>query len=916
MKGIVADTLAKKTVGAATITLMQQADSSLVSFTMTDNKGNFSLQNISAGKYRLLITHVNYHAFSRLVIIDEANKNIDLGNLPLSDKTITLGEVVVVSEAPPVTMKDDTLEYNAGSFKTKPNAVVEDLLRRMPGIKVEKDGSIKAQGQTVRKVLVDGKEFFGNDPKIATRNLTADAVDKVQVYDRASDMSQLTGFDDGNSEKTLNLKLKKDKKKGAFGKVMAGAGTNDRWEGRFNVNSFKGARQLSAIGMGNNTNAEGFSFMDMLNFSGELNRMNRGGGGGNLSVNVSGDDPNSALFGLGGNRTGINSTQAGGLNYNNIIGTKTDFTSNYFYSRNNPTIENNTQRLYFLPDSSYFYNQDGLSDNTTNSHRFNFSADYRIDSFHSLRIAPSFGYQQGDNLSSGRYNTLQGSGLLTNEGYRNNIATNRGFNLRNDLLFRKKFRRKGRTFSFSLQNTINQSEGAGELESVNRFYNTVGALIRTDSLNQRYSSDGSLNGYTARAAYTDRIFRRSLIELSVSRGDTRNNSDKITNDFDKLTGFYNKFNNLLSNSFENTFAYSAAGIRLRTARKKYNYTIGLNWREADLTGKIFFGNKDSLIRKSFANLLPSARFEYKFNRFRGVSFNYQASTNQPSIAQLQPIPDNSNPLSIREGNPDLKQEYVHTIGLNYNSVDPFRNKNLFAFINVTQTRNKIINADFVDAFGVKRSRPVNVRGATNVMADFNLGLPFRPLKGSFSTGANIMYSYGKQLTNNAANNIRTINIRPDVRLDMNPGKNINVSVTAALNYYQTAYSLAAAPSAQYFTQDYGTEFNWQLPKHVFFSTEFTYTINSQRAAGFNTSVPIWNASISKQFLKFNRGELQIRVMDLLNRNIGISRSSNQNYIEDTRVNNLRRFFMLSFTYNLSKMGAADNSGGNIRVISR
>ena len=296
VKGIAYDTLSRKALPDATITVLLKKDSSLVSFSMTDNAGRFFLDNIPTGDYRLLITHIGYHNSNLLFTISDNNKDIDLGNVIMNDRTRVLEEVIVTNEAPPVTLIGDTVQYNAGSFKTQPNASVEQLLKKLPGVKVEKDGTVKAQGQKVNRVLVDGKEFFGNDPKMATKNLPADAIDKVQVYDKLSDQAQLTGFDDGNSEKTINLKLKKDKKKGVFGKISGGGGTDDRFEGRFNVNSFKGARQMSAIGMGNNTNAEGFSFMDMMNFTGELGRMMKGGNG-NININITGDDPNACNAG-------------------------------------------------------------------------------------------------------------------------------------------------------------------------------------------------------------------------------------------------------------------------------------------------------------------------------------------------------------------------------------------------------------------------------------------------------------------------------------------------------------------------------------------------------------------------------------------------------------------------------------------
>src|SRR5688572_29015303 len=310
IKGIAYDSLAKAPVASATISVLERKDSSLVTFTMTDNGGRFELKGIPNGEYRLLISHVGYHNSNTIFKIDDENRSRDFGNVFMNDVAKVLAEVIVQSEAPPVTLVGDTVQYNAGSFKTQPNANVEQLLKKLPGVKVEKDGSVTAQGEKVNRVLVDGKEFFGNDPKIATSNLPADAVDKVQVYDRQSDQYQLTGFEDGNYEKTINLKLKKDKKKGLFGKVMAGAGNKERYEGRFNVNSFKGARQLSAIGMGNNTNAEGFSFMDILNFTGAMNQMRQGG---NVNINMSAED--AAAMGMNSSRNGINTAWAGGVNY-------------------------------------------------------------------------------------------------------------------------------------------------------------------------------------------------------------------------------------------------------------------------------------------------------------------------------------------------------------------------------------------------------------------------------------------------------------------------------------------------------------------------------------------------------------------------------------------------------------------------
>ncbi|MBC7874323.1 MAG: outer membrane beta-barrel protein, partial [Ferruginibacter sp.] len=864
VKGLAWDTISKQPVAGATITVLEKKDSSLVTFTMTGNDGRFELKGLANGEYRLLTTHVGYHNSNRFFTISDADKNTELGNLVLNDKMKVLEEVVITNEAPPVTLINDTIQYNAGSFKVQPNASVEQLLKKLPGVKVEKDGTIKAQGETVSRVLVDGKEFFGNDPKIATKNLPADAVDKVQVYDRQSDQAQLTGFEDGNYEKTINLKLKKDKKKGLFGKVNGGAGNKERYEGKFNVNSFKGARQFSAIGMGNNTNAEGFSFMDILNFTGELARMQRGGGG-NININVSGEQA-AAMGVTGGNRnTGINTAWGGGLNYNNIIGSKLDFQSNYFYNRYNPNQESHIQRQYFLPDSSYFYNQNAFADNLSNNHRFNFNALFQVDSMNSIRITPSFSYQKTNNRSQTDYQTLSVEKALTNEGFSNTTATNEGYNFRNDITWRKKFARKGRTFSLLLQTSLNESNGDGSLSSINNFYNPNGSLLKRDTLNQQNTTRNELKSYTARAVYTEPLWKRSLLEFSVSKSNSRSIAGKKTYDFNKGNAKFDQLNTFLSNDFENTYGFSNAGIRIRTQKKKYNYSVGANWQQAELEGKVTSDTKDSLISKSFRNILPNARFQYNFSRFKSFSLTYSATTNQPTISQLQPVPDNSNSLNIREGNPDLKQEYNNSIQANLNLLSPFKNRNLFLYLTAQTTANKIVNYDIINQLGIKTTKPVNVDGVYNINSNISYSMPVRFLKGNVEVSSNTGLFKTKQFINTVGNVIKTLSFGPELRLDMNPTDKLNIGVGAGFNYNKTKYSLQSALNTNYLSQEYNASLDWEMPKGFFFSTDFIYTINSQRASGFNIKVPLWNASISKQMLKYNRGELKFSARDLLNK---------------------------------------------------
>lgn len=896
IKGQAYDTAARQPIASATVTLLLQKDSTLVSFTMTDEKGHFEIPRVANGRYRLLLSHINYHNMVKYVTVSDSVKTIDLGQLSMSDLTTMLEEVIVTAEPPPVTLVGDTVLYNAGSFKVQPNATVEDLLKKLPGVKVGKDGSVTAQGQSVKKVLVDGKEFFGNDPKIATRNLQAGAIEKVQVYDRSSDAAQLTGFDDGNSEKTINLQLKKDRKKGYFGNAKAGAGTDQRFEGSLSLSSFKGSRQLSVLGMGNNINGEGFTGGDMLNMS---SMGGRSGGGGVVVVSVASSGNSGGSSGSGGMAT----RWAGGVNYNNLIGTNTDLASNYFFNSTDTRSATDTRRTY-LNQNALLYNQRAVSDQLNNAHKLNGTADIRLDSFHSLKITPSLGYQDTRSSSYKEYQTLSGADKLTNEGYSDNEAGNKGYTFSNDLSFRKKFRRSGRTLYLGWQFNRAESDGDGLLHSVNRFYDANELLQRTDSIQQYNTSNSDQNGYTLRAAYTEPIFKRSLLELSGSKSSSSSKSEKNTWDLNGQTGKYDQVNEQLTNDYNNTYGTTNAGLKILTKGKKYNWSVGANWQRADLEGQIIMGAKDSVISKTFYNILPVARLQYNFTSFNRLTLNYNTNTRQPSAAQLQPVPDISDPLNISEGNPLLKQEFNHNLNLTFMSVNPYEGRNLFAFLTMQQTNHKIVNSDSIDNYGVKYTRPVNVSGVYSISGDIRGSLPLTIVKGSVNIGTNISYNKSKQFIDQQSNDIRTLTMGPDIRFELNLTDKLDISLNAGYNFNKTKYSLRDSMNTSYFNHEYGADINWQLPWNIYLNSAFTYTINNQLAAGYNARVPLWNASVSKQLLKGNRGELKLSAFDLLNQNVGVTRNTNQNYIEDVRSITLQQYFMLSFNYRLNKGEAA------------
>ncbi|HTE09896.1 MAG TPA: outer membrane beta-barrel protein [Chitinophagaceae bacterium] len=917
IKGAIKDTASGLLLNGATVTVLLAKDSSLVNFSRTNSNGYFSIHNLENGGYRLLVTHVGYINISKPFVISAALTDIDFGTLIISNKSTLLQEVTVIQEKPPVVIRNDTLEYNAGSFKTKPNAVVEDLLKKLPGIQVDKDGKVKSNGEEVKRVLVDGKEFFGNDPKMATKNLPADAIDKVQVFDRKSDQSRFTGFDDGNSEKTINLTIKPDKKNGVFGKATAGAGDKGLYQGSLNVNSFSGARQLSAIGMLNNTNKQGFSFMDILNFTGGLpGAGGRGGAGMQIDLNSMGLPIQGAA-----NNQGITTTKAGGLNYNNTFQKNLDVTSSYFYNRLQTGKTEKVLQQWLLPGNNFNTTKDNNSNNTNESHRVNITGDYKIDSANSIKLSSSVNRQQSQYNINSNYNAIATAGNLLNDGHTNSFIEGDGYSWNNNALFRHRFPKKGRTFSANLSFNLNNSNSNGGLQSLNNYYLPNGGLQQSDTINQVNSQDNSSRNYGAVLSYTEPLSKKSLLEFNYNFNAVHSVSDKTTFDFDKLSGKHTSLNDALSNGFLNDYMYHRPGINWRFQQKKYNFTVGAAVQQASLDSKFHIMAKDSAIERSFVNFLPNAHLQYNVNQFKNIRVLYNTFTRQPSVTQLQPLTDNTDPLNIKVGNPDLKQEYYHRLQTEYISFDPYRHTSFFAALTAGLTGNKIVNADQVGAQGQRITQPVNVNGAYNVNVNTSWGFPVKKIKSKLNLNSSLAKTHNIGFVNAGKNNINAWNASQELTWNYTYKELLDLSAGAELIYNDVKYSLQKQQNVQYWNQHYTFEINLYLPKGFSFASDVDYTTRSGLAQGYNLTAVLWNAGIAKQVFKNKKGELRFQVYDILNQNIGVSRSSNQNYIEDLSYNVLKRFWQLSFTYNISRfagknIAAPGSKGSNIQVINQ
>ena len=900
VQGRLTDSLRKQQVSEATVSLVNAKDSSLVGFTRTDSAGHFHFSNLKPGKYRISASQVNFHPQWKNFVL---TGDTELGEVIMKDRSI-LEEVTVKAQRPPVVVNGDTLEFNAESFRTKPNAVVEDMLKKMPGVEVDKDGTIRVNGKRISRVLVNGKDFFNGDPKMATRNLSADAIDKVQVFEKQSDQSEFTGIDDGNKTPTINLKLKKDKKNAAFGKASMAAGTKDRYDGQFNINKFNGDQQLSAIGMANNTNRQGFSIMDMLNFSGQARKMMSGGGARIVINNENDDEFGLPVAGIN-NSQGITRTIAGGLNYNDTWKKKTEVNASYFY--NNLLLDNtrNTNRQNILPGNEFTYLQNSSTANKTSSNRFNFSVDHKIDSFNSIKLSSVFGYQKGANEKHNDYQSFNDK--ILNNGFSNTSNSTEGYVTSQELLYRHKFRKRGRTLSLTGSMQYNDSRGRGTLDAINNFFDN-GTVNRRDTLDQQTRLNSLTQSYGVNASYTEPLSKRSLLEFRGFYNTNLGDLDRKTYDYNTSTGKHDVMNKTLSNAFENRYDYTGGGISYRVQQKKYGFNVGANLQYAQLNSHL----KDSAFRvkQHFTNLLPVASFNYSFTRTKTLRVDYTTSTSQPAAKQLQPVKDISDPLNVIEGNPALKQSYTHTASMQFFNASPAQQRNLFVFLNYTATQNAIVYSDKISNNGERTSIPVNADGVYNISASIDRGFRIKKLNTRIELGLTGNYNHSVNFINDAKNNTGIASVMPRINASYSYKELLDISAGARVSYNNARYSLQPSLNNNYWRQVYEFEATVNLPAGFSINTDFSYTAYTGRSNGYNTRIPLWNASLGKQVLKNRKGEIKLSAFDLLNQNIGIDRNGNTTYVEDVQYKTLQRYFTLGFTYSLQKAG----NGGPRAVI--
>jgi hypothetical protein len=909
--GVLLDAEDQSPLPGANVQLIQLADSAQ-QLSTTSERGFFRFTGLKKGQYFLKISYIGYTSLEKQIDLQD---NLRLGQISLSSDDQLLNEVEVRDKLPRAEQKGDTTEFNSQAYKTQPDANAEDLIRKMPGIVVQ-NGQVQAQGENVQEVLVDGQRFFGNDPATALKNLPAEVIDKIQVFDRQSDQSQFTGFDDGQSIKTINIITRSDKRTGEFGKVYAGYGLEDRYHAGGNMNLFKGDKRLSVIGQSNNINIQNFASEDLLGVLGSSGQgggqrrggqRSGGGGGPRGGFGRGGGGANASDF-MVGQQNGIILTNAIGINYSDKIGEKLQLSGSYFFNNSNNSAEQRLNRETFLTaDSSLFYNEreQVYTDNT--NHRMNMRLEYQINKQNSIVLQPGLSWQQnrGDQFSEG--NNFQQGGTFVN-GSTNTLNTDlRALNFSNSLLYRRSFEKRGRTFSLRLNTQMNEQNGANSLMAYNAFQARGGLL--TDTLNQQADLLTHNNSLAANISYTEPLGDKFQLQFNVESSYRVSDADRSTFRFEENSQTYSLLDSTLSNNFQTTYLTNAAGTGLRYNASKFNMMARVNYEVAELQNQQFFP-ADAPISRSFHNLLPFAMMQYRFDQGKNLRVFYRTSTSVPEVGDLQAVLDNSNPLQLRQGNPALDQQYQHNLFARFGSTNAEKATVFFLLLGGSYTtdyvgsntivaqRDTLLEGGIRLPRGAQLVRPDNFDNSWSLRSFMSYGLPLEILKSNLNFNTSVTYNRTPSMLNGQMNFTDNTSLGAGLVLSSNISPMVDFTISSRSNYNLVSNSIRQELGNNFFTQTSELRLHARTEKGLFVETDASHQLFSGLADEFNQGFWLVNISMGKKLFKDQLGEIKVTVFDLLNQNNSISRTVGETFVEDVQTQILQRYAMLTFTYQI------------------
>lgn len=875
--GNIQDTVAKSPLQNAVVMAVKLMDSTLVSFTRTNEKGIFTLESIPVDTYQVIISHPKFSDQAYFIFGNTKNLEYDFGKIILQPKNVSLDEVTVFAFKDPIYYKGDTLIYTADSFKTKPNATVEDLLKKLPGIKVDAQGKITSQGKSVDKVLVDGDEFFGADPTIATKNLNANAIESVQVYEKKSDdvANSSTGEE---TQKILNLKLKEEAKKGYFGKISGASDFQKFYEGELLGNYFKKKLKVSVFGLVSNTPRSGFGWSDMFKYG--LNN--------EFDSYSSGEDGTFVSYSNNANE-GIPQTIKSGFYYSDKIFKNTKLNINYTYNSSEVLSKSTTNSQYFLTDTSYSTANNINKLQRNEAHSINIGIEQKIDSLTDFTLNSKIKSLNSKLNSIDETDFVRSDNVKSRNTSINNSNKSNGHDVSTNFKLNRRFMKKDRLLTLTYSNNLSLNESQGILKTNNSFYTDTTQSL--SSIDQKKISLVDNQNHSAGITYIEPITKKIKIEGSYDYMYYNTKQDKKS--LNSFGGEYSVLDSTLTNNFYNKKQINRVGLKFIYEVKKMRFTVGSRARNVYINNVNLFTNQ--ITTQNFNNILPFSTIRYKFSDNMSINVGYYTSSNNPTINQLQPVRDNTNPNFINIGNPNLLPTFSHNVDLNFNSWKSVSGKYLWSGMSGSITNNDMVTSTFYDSLGRTVSKPININGNYNLNAYVGYNMPVFSKKLEIAPNANANFSNYKNYINNQLT--ETKNLRTNFSLDFNlKFENFNSRLSGYMEYNTSSSSVNSQSNKPYTTQGLSANITAKLPKKFLIESDANYTINSKRSNGYNVNFLVWNASVSKTLLKNENLVLGLYAYDILNQNISINRNISGNVITDTKTNVITQYFLLKATF--------------------
>ncbi len=867
----------------ATVVLLNIEDSTMVSFALTNDRGLYKMEGVDQGEYIVQTSFVSYDSYSEVFTVDGSSQ-MEIPLIQMKPSSEILNEVTVKAEHVPMGIKGDTISYNANAFKTRPNATVEDLLKKLPGIEVDRRGNIKAQGEDVQNVLVDGKEFFGGDPKMATQNLEAEAVDKVEVYDKKSEIAEFTGIDDGQEEKTINLQLKEDFKNGGFGNVEVGLGSDSRYAGKGNYFRFSPSFQASLIGASNNLNRETFTVEDQIEFMGGIGNFLSGG-----RVRL------SNFSGLG---EGINQSTSTGVNLNYEPNNKVKLNFNYVFNGVGNDLEKNGKYERFSDDLLYESTDSIESTSSSNIHKFYSRFKYKINPFFEVDTRNNVNVQDEnvDRRNGEKYSIGGQPSGMSSSDYSSNI--NR-LAWDSKTWLKSKFKKKGRSWISTLTYKYNNDDSYDKIRNINQVLSNDLSIIQ----DQNYRS--SLNYYGVGTNYTEPLSKRYFLGFSYNYNQVEESPSR---DFFDFIDNEKVLNDSLSLDFEKNYFVHTAGLQMRRNLKRVKMSFGLNRQWTILNGSV--SQNELNVRNKFSNWLPRFQMDYDLRGGKNFQVNYTTQIDAPTLEQLLPVKNNVFSNYVYQGNPNLVPTYIHQLSVRYSMFDNFNFTNFWVSLDGSYQRNNIVDARSIDSDLFETVSPINADQYWNTGIFMSYGQPIRKLKIDYRIRTNIRYSEYDNLINSSDNQVRETFANLKLQINNRKTKKIYFETGVSLNWNRRLNSLDKKFNQSFYNLDYFLEYDWQLGKN--WSWNVTLTIyrysNDDRLETPNYS--ILNSTISKSFLD-QKLQLRFSVNDILNQNQGIRRYAEGNSFGQYEYNNLGRYGLISLVYKIGR--GKDKEGMHIEI---